>query len=265
MVPCREARTPWSHDARAHDRLPPLPTDRPDRRGALLRRADVSPSSLVSGRVLAGGAASCRAAPGRLRRPSGPRPLEETASVVDELTLKADLAADSTYAPEVIILGGSRSLRFEPEYIERKTGHSAFNAGVRNGRPEEAWGLTHYLHDLYPDVRPRYLWLIHVNILRGWERVSAPLVRDARFCRYFPQSFLDEQEAEPAAARRRGQPRRPPEWAADGHLDWSPLTTRPAGDGHPRDDLAVAGAQRPPEADRRSRAPPSGSKRRWAT
>jgi len=119
----------------------------------------------------------------------------ETPTVVDEASIKADLIDALPYAPQVVLLGGSRIMRFEPGYIERKTGRKGFNAGVRNGRPEEAWALTHYIHDRFPDVRSRYLWAISVNFLRSYEHVSPTLVLDPRFKGYFPADFIAAQRA----------------------------------------------------------------------
>ena len=198
----------------------------PDRHGASLRRwAMAILVGLAAVLAVAGALQPDRSALAGRPGPSVTPPVGEKKYVVtDELTLKADLAQKLHYRPKVIILGGSRSLRFEPAYIKRKTGLSAFNAGVRNGRPEEAWGLTHYLHDLHPDVRPRYLWIIHPKLLRGWWRVSPPLVQDGRFSRYFPDAFLEKQgEKMPDSSSRRPLKSKlpPPKWDPDGHIVWS--------------------------------------------
>jgi hypothetical protein len=154
---------------------------------------------------------------------------------VNDVLIKADLAEKLPYAPEIIILGGSRSLRFEPRYLKKKTGHTAFNAGVRNGRPEEAWGLIHFLHDLNPDVRPRYLWLIHPKALRGMENVSPALVYDPRFSRYFPGDFIREQEAlvKRSTLRPYYSREKPAEFASDGRIVWSKSDEQPLSIGIP--------------------------------
>ena len=244
-----------------------------DRRGALLRRA-----ALVDRHRPGGGSGGRRGH--RPRRPPDPRPAPprarprpttspvSTASPATSSRSRPTSPSSLERAPEVIILGGSRSLRFEPAYIEQVTGHSAFNAGVRNGRPEEAWGLTHYLHDLFPDTRPRYLWLIHVNLLRAWERVSPPLVLDDRFCRYFPEDFLAEQAPlMPGTAPRTIRPAAEggPRFAADGHLEWSRADEIPAGDRRASHDRPVAGPQRPRTGRPSKSARPSGSRRRSPT
>jgi hypothetical protein len=154
---------------------------------------------------------------------------------VNDVLVKADLAEKLPYAPEIIILGGSRSLRFEPRYLEKKTGRAAFNAGVRNGRPEEAWGLIHFLRDLNPKVRPRYLWLIHPKALRGMENVSPALVYDPRFSRYFPDAFIAEQEqlVKRSTLRPYYSRQKPAEFAADGRIVWSKSDEQPLSIGIP--------------------------------
>jgi hypothetical protein len=152
----------------------------------------------------------------------------KTPRIIDDVTVKGDLAAALPDAPQVIVLGGSRSMRFEPSYVERKTGLHTFNAGVPNERPEEAWAMTHFLHDLHPRVRPRYLWFIHVKFLRTWKYVSPGLVSDPRFSRYFPEPFLREQRAGMPSKYWQGDRALkltdPANYAPDGHLvrvrDW---------------------------------------------
>ena len=152
----------------------------------------------------------------------------KTPRIIDDVTVKGDLAAALPDAPQVIVLGGSRSMRFEPRYVERKTGLHTFNAGVPNERPEEAWAMTHFLHDLHPRVRPRYLWFIHVKFLRTWKYVSPGLVSDPRFSRYFPEPFLREQRAGMPSKYWQGDRALkltdPANYAPDGHLvkvrDW---------------------------------------------
>jgi hypothetical protein len=145
-------------------------------------------------------------------------------AIRDELAIKVELAEKLRSAPDVIVLGGSRGLRFEPSYLEKKTGLSAFNAAVRNSSSEEVWGLINFLHRRFPDARPRYLWLIHVKVLRGWWRVSPTLITDSRLNRYFPEAFLREQDQYvPHSPEDLPKPPKlpPPKWAADGHILWS--------------------------------------------
>jgi hypothetical protein len=157
-------------------------------------------------------------------RDPGPRQRGPQYLLHDELTIKADLLEALPYDPQVIILSGSRGRRFDPRYIRRTTGHTAFNAAIQNGRPEEAFGLVNLAHHLFPDVRPRYLWLIHPKLLRSWWRVAPPLVLDRRFSRFFPPAFIAAQRTkmpdDPRAYIVKSKwP--PPKFAADGRMVWS--------------------------------------------
>jgi len=152
----------------------------------------------------------------------------------DELSFKADLFDALPYKPQLIVLGGSRSRRYEPQYIQQRTGVTGFNFGTQNARPQEAWGIVNYVHARFRSVRPRYLWLIHPRFLRDWFHVSPPLVQDRRFFTYFPASFLQEQRARmphsPDALP--GPPKLPPSiYGRDGLMIWSHSDTLPLGQG----------------------------------
>jgi hypothetical protein len=120
---------------------------------------------------------------------------EGTPRVIDDVSVKADMIEGLSTPPQLIILGGSRGLRIEPAYLKQKTGLETFHAGVPNERSEEAWALTHFIHERFPNVRPRYLWPIHVKFLRAWQHVTPSLVLDPRLNRYFDAAFLDAQRA----------------------------------------------------------------------
>ena len=71
-------------------------------------------------------------------------------------TVKADKIEQLKEGPELVILGSSRSMRYEPEYLEEKTGLSTFNAGVNGiGGTADAWAMSQFIHDTWPDVGSR--------------------------------------------------------------------------------------------------------------
>lgn len=82
--------------------------------------------------------------------------------------LKVYLAGNLPRPPGVVILGSSRAMKFEPAYIEEKTGASGFNAAVSSGRPIDAWAFVNMVHHRWPDDRPGYLWLLDVEAFRTW-------------------------------------------------------------------------------------------------
>lgn len=143
-------------------------------------------------------ASATLASAGKMADISLPKPdpsitLPHDLGVLDQLTKKADLLQKLPYTPQLLILGGSRSLRFEPSYLQHKTGLKGFNAGVRNGRPEEAWAWLNFFHKRYPKVQPRVLWLVHVRFLHAWDEMTLSLLRDPRFNVSFPPKLVQQQ------------------------------------------------------------------------
>ena len=76
---------------------------------------------------------------------------------------KTDLIEKLKAPPEVIILGGSRALRFDPAYLKKRTALTGFNAAVTGARPEDAWALVSLFHARFPAARFRFLWVIHAD------------------------------------------------------------------------------------------------------
>lgn len=79
-------------------------------------------------------------------------------------TVKADALEALNRPPDLVVLGSSRSMRYEPTYLQRKTGLSTFNAGVNGiGGPVDMWAMTQFIHEVWPEGRPAYLWLLDVE------------------------------------------------------------------------------------------------------
>ncbi len=79
-------------------------------------------------------------------------------------TVKADAIETLEKAPELVVLGSSRSMRYEPEYLKKQTDLSTFNAGVNGiGGPVDMWAMTRFMNEIWPDARPAYLWLLDVE------------------------------------------------------------------------------------------------------
>lgn len=118
-----------------------------------------------------------------------------------DLTYKADLVERLPAPPEFVVLGGSRAQRFEPPYITRRTGLSAFNFAVQNCRPEDAYAILRFLYSRAPKVRVRCLFAVQATTFN--DTVMHPgLLYDPRFRRFFPRGLL-------AAQRKASEPLRP--------------------------------------------------------
>ena len=112
--------------------------------------------------------------------------------VPSERTFKADQIERLGYVPEVIFFGGSRSMRFQPSFMKKKTGLEGFNLAMTNGKPEDAWAFAHFLHDRSPRAALRWIWGVQISTF--YERdLEAGLIQDPRLNQYLPLDLLVEQ------------------------------------------------------------------------
>lgn len=68
---------------------------------------------------------------------------------------KVNLLQQMKSAPAGLILGSSRVLKLEPDYLEAETGLPFFNGGVNHGRPEDFLALLRFYRsefDHYPSI-----------------------------------------------------------------------------------------------------------------
>ena len=79
-------------------------------------------------------------------------------------SIKVDFIDKLKKAPKLVVLGSSRSMRYDPSYFLKKTGLVTFNAGVNGiGGIPDAWAMMNYIHSRFPDSRPAYFWLVDVE------------------------------------------------------------------------------------------------------
>ncbi len=95
--------------------------------------------------------------------------------------------------PELVFMGGSRAQRFEPSYIRKLTGLSAFNFAVQNNRPEDAYAMSQTLFEMAPDVKLRLFYAVQVTTFN--DGIMHPgLLYDERFSRWFPDALIAAQK-----------------------------------------------------------------------
>ncbi|PWA11780.1 hypothetical protein DCC39_09060 [Pueribacillus theae] len=71
---------------------------------------------------------------------------------------KAALLENFEENPDVLILGSSRSMKLDPDFIKKKTGLTSFNAGVNSAQAEDYYVMLRYaLEDL--KVKPKIILL----------------------------------------------------------------------------------------------------------
>jgi len=140
--------------------------------------------------VVAGCAAPARA-PRTVQRGRAPEPSRPLWTLSDR-GIKTDLIMRMTSPPELLVLGGSRALRFEPGYITRLTGLSAFNAAVPQATPQDEWCFVNLLHSRFPRARFGLLWVIHCDEFDEFGP-GAALLEDPFLSRFLPPAFVDSR------------------------------------------------------------------------
>jgi hypothetical protein len=141
--------------------------------------------------------------------------LQARLDVASDRMQKTDLIQRLTAPPQVIILGGSRALRFDPAYLQKRTGLTGFNAAVTGARPEDAWALVSLFHARFPKARFRFLWVIHADEFDR-RRLDPGLVYDTTLAGFFPPSLITKQTHLAAAHLKIDHMQRGRVFAADG-------------------------------------------------
>jgi len=111
------------------------------------------------------------------------------ASALTDRALKADLIGRLASPPKVVILGGSRALRFDPAYVQARTGLSGFNAAVPHARPIDEWAFMNLLRQRFPGAVFHALWIIHVDEFDSWGP-SPALLTDPTLARFLPPALI---------------------------------------------------------------------------
>ena len=115
-------------------------------------------------------------------------------------TVKADKIEQLKEPPDLVVLGSSRSMRYEPSYLEEKTGLKTFNAGVNGiGGTADAWAMSQFINDVWPDSHPAYLWLVDVESFVPFE-VGARTANEPRLAQYVGQASIGKGPGEFARA-----------------------------------------------------------------
>jgi hypothetical protein len=103
--------------------------------------------------------------------------------------IKSDLIMHMPSSPQLLVLGGSRALRFEPGFIKRLTGLDTFNAAVPQATPQDEWSIVNLMHSRFPRARFQVLWVIHCDEFDEYSP-GAALLEDPFLSRFLPQSFV---------------------------------------------------------------------------
>ena len=134
------------------------------------------------------------------------------ALATSDRTYKADLLGRLGYAPRLIFVGGSRSLRLSPAYAYRRTGLRGFNAAVVEAMNEDVWAMLHLMVKRDPEVKRYVVWGILPGTIFLTRRFDSALVSDPRLRCWFPLSLRKAQGSgmwHPVGSRRYSGGRRP--------------------------------------------------------
>lgn len=105
-----------------------------------------------------------------------------TPAVETDRSIKLDLIQHLKRSPGIVILGSSRARQAEPTYVERLTGHTAFNAAASGGSAADGWVMTRYVSDRFPNSKHHYIWFVDAGIATNG--VNPQLEEDPRARRY---------------------------------------------------------------------------------
>lgn len=73
-------------------------------------------------------------------------------------TDKATILKETDANPDVLVLGSSRSMKINPNFINKKTGMHAFNAGVNSAQAEDYYTMLRYSLETLKE-KPKYVIL----------------------------------------------------------------------------------------------------------
>jgi hypothetical protein len=98
-----------------------------------------------------------------------------------------EAAVDADAAPEVVLLGSSRTMKFDPATVERLTGERAFNAAVSGGVPRDAWLFVRLMQERQGATFPHLVWGLDADAFRD-KQLRDGLSTDPRMSRFVSRS-----------------------------------------------------------------------------
>ncbi|MCW2955491.1 MAG: hypothetical protein JWO69_360 [Thermoleophilia bacterium] len=104
-----------------------------------------------------------------------------------DVTVKLDLIEGWKTPPELVVLGPSPVMKYDPRDVERILDATAFNGGVTGAQPSVAYAFASYIADLHPDDMPNLVLGVNDfafyegqdNYLRGDRRLSRHLIEES--------------------------------------------------------------------------------------
>jgi hypothetical protein len=171
----------------AQDTAVPAPSPRVARNGSVLAALAVLALALIA-------AAGCTSRPAArpASRRNTPRPAAAALWTLSDRGIKTQLIMAMKRPPQLVVLGGSLALRFQPAYLRRMTGLSAFNAAVPHATPQDDWCFVNLFHKRFPAAHFRFLWIVHADEFDEFSP-GAALLEDPFLSRFLPGSLVESQ------------------------------------------------------------------------
>ncbi len=86
-------------------------------------------------------------------------------------------------APQIVLLGSSRTMKFDPATVEQLTGERAFNAAVSGGVPRDAWLFVRLIEERQGSTFPHLVWGLDADAFRD-KQLRDGLSTDPRMSRF---------------------------------------------------------------------------------
>lgn len=104
--------------------------------------------------------------------------------VQDSRKEKVDLFETLGEMPEGLVLGSSRALKFEPDYLESRTSLTFFNFAVNHGRPEDFLAIVRYYQNRFNRLPKMVLIGVDLAALNDDVPSDARLCSESRLFRF---------------------------------------------------------------------------------
>ncbi len=100
--------------------------------------------------------------------------------------------------PAIVILGSSRAMKIEPACLRRRTGRTAFNFAVSDGKAPDAFAVASFAHDRAAGARQDFLGLMDLETFSE-KPVDPRLLSTGERVRYLPAGAHLKGRAEDVA------------------------------------------------------------------
>ena len=104
-------------------------------------------------------------------------------------TQKVHLVAVMQPVPRGLILGSSRVMKLEPDYLERQTGYPFFNAGMNHGKPEDFLAFLRYYQDTFLQAPAMVVIGLDVQSFTDGSPPDARLLSHSELARRVPEAI----------------------------------------------------------------------------